>query len=71
GWATEGLGTLRPGQSLASGRYVATLERVGPRSGPNYEETVATLRIRDRAGSEIGTIETGKRFYPSRRMTVT
>ena len=37
------LGVLKPGQSLASGPYSATLERVGPRTGENYEETTAFL----------------------------
>jgi cytochrome c-type biogenesis protein CcmF len=71
GWATEGLGVVKPGQSLASGPYSATLERVGPRTGENYEETTAFLTIRTRNGDAVGTVETGKRFYPSRRMTVT
>jgi cytochrome c-type biogenesis protein CcmF len=71
GWATEGLATLKPGETLATGPYVATLERVAPRPGPNYEETAAFLTVRNRAGDEIGHVDTGKRFYPSRRMTVT
>ncbi|WP_132255006.1 heme lyase CcmF/NrfE family subunit [Methylobacterium segetis] len=71
GWATEGLATLKPGETLATGPYVATLERVSPRSGPNYEETAAILTVRDRNGNAVGAVDTGKRFYPSRRMTVT
>ncbi|MCJ2130551.1 heme lyase CcmF/NrfE family subunit [Methylobacterium sp. E-045] len=71
GWATEGLSTVKPGESLASGPYVATLDRVGPRTGENYEETTAFLTIRNTAGDFIGTVETGKRFYPSRKMNVT
>ncbi|MEA1834049.1 heme lyase CcmF/NrfE family subunit [Methylobacterium durans] len=71
GWATEGLATLKPGETLATGPYVATLERVSPRSGPNYEETAAILTVRNRHGDAVGSVDTGKRFYPSRRMTVT
>ncbi|MEE7490934.1 heme lyase CcmF/NrfE family subunit [Methylobacterium oryzae] len=71
GWATEGLATLKPGQSLATGPYVATLDRVAPRKGPNYEEAAAYLTIRTRGGDEVGQVETGKRFYPSRKMAVT
>ncbi|GJE29482.1 heme lyase CcmF/NrfE family subunit [Methylobacterium organophilum] len=71
GWAKEGLATLTPGETLATGPYVATLDRVGPRSGENYEETTAFLTLRTREGDRVGTVETGKRFYPSRRMTVT
>ncbi|KTS03170.1 cytochrome C biogenesis protein CcmF [Methylobacterium radiotolerans] len=71
GWATEGLATLKAGQSLATGPYVATLDRVAPRKGPNYEEAAAFLTIRTRGGDEVGQVETGKRFYPSRKMAVT
>jgi cytochrome c-type biogenesis protein CcmF len=71
GWATEGLKTLKPDESLASGPYVATLDRVGPRTGENYAETTAFLTIRNAGGDFVGTVETGKRFYPSRKMTVT
>ena len=71
GWATEGLRTMKPGESLASGPYSATLDRVGPRQGENYTETTAFLTIRNAAGDFVGTTETGKRFYPSRTMTVT
>ncbi|WP_264050480.1 heme lyase CcmF/NrfE family subunit [Methylobacterium flocculans] len=71
GWATEGLKTLKPGESLASGPYMATLDRVGPRGGENYSETTAFLTIRTTGGDYVGAVETGKRFYPSRKMTVT
>ena len=71
GWAAEGIATLKPGDSVAAGPYVARLESVGPRSGPNYEETAARLAVRTRDGDEVGTVVSGKRFYPSRRMTVT
>ncbi|GAB6841495.1 cytochrome c-type biogenesis protein CcmF [Methylorubrum rhodinum] len=71
GWATEGLGTIRPGGQVTAGPYTATLDRVGPKKGENYEETAAFLTLRNKAGDFVGTVETGKRFYPSRRMTVT
>lgn len=71
GWATENLATLQPGGTIATGPYVATLDRVAPRPGPNYEETAAFLTIRNKAGDVIGHVDTGKRFYPSRQMAVT
>ena len=71
GWAAEGLATLKPGGTVAAGPYVATLDRIGPRKGENYEETTAFLTIRTAQGDAVGNLETGKRFYPSRRMTVT
>lgn len=71
GWSAEGLGTIRPGGQVTAGPYVATLDRIGPKKGENYEETAAFLTLRNKAGDFVGTVETGKRFYPSRRMTVT
>jgi cytochrome c-type biogenesis protein CcmF len=71
GWASEGLASLNPGGTLTVGPYVATLDSVAPRKGPNYEEAGAFLTIRNREGDEIGKVETGRRFYPSRQMTVT
>ncbi|GLS46418.1 heme lyase CcmF/NrfE family subunit [Methylobacterium brachythecii] len=70
-WAVEGLATLRPGGTLAVGPYVATLDKVGPQTGENYEETAAFLTLRTASGDMVGPVETGKRFYPSRKMSVT
>ena len=71
GWATESLATMKPGDTLGVGSYVATLDRLGQRPGENYEETVAYLTLRTKDGDAVGPVETGKRFYPSRTMTVT
>ena len=71
-WSGEGLATLRVGQSVTAGPYAARLESIAPRPGPNYTETVAGLSIRAADGSAgYGTLETGKRAYPVRAMTVT
>ncbi len=71
GLGHRGLGDPQAGQTLATGPYTATLDRVAPRKGPNYEEAAAYLTIRTRAGDEVGQVDTGKRFYPSRKMAVT
>ncbi len=67
GWASEGLASINPGGTLAVGPYEATLDQVAPRKGPNYEEAGAFLTIRDKAGDEIGKVETGRRFIPAAR----
>ncbi len=69
-WGTEAIGVLKPGESLRSGRYTATLEAVAPRSGPNYREEVARFRIVS-GGREMGTVEAMKRVYTARAMPTT
>jgi cytochrome c-type biogenesis protein CcmF len=69
-WSVESLATVSRGGTLRAGPYVATLEGVLPRTGPNYTETVARLTIRDRDGGIVGHIEPGRRFYSARNMAV-
>jgi cytochrome c-type biogenesis protein CcmF len=64
-WSTESLGTLKVGDRLAAGPYEVELLNVVPRTGPNYREDVATLRV-SRAGRELATLETAKRLYVTR-----
>ncbi len=68
-WSVESLATVQRGGELRAGPYVAVLEGVLPRTGPNYTETVAHLTIRD-DGVPVGVLEPGKRFYASRNMSV-
>ncbi len=51
---------------------MATLDRVGPAQRRELRrDHTAFLTIRNAGGDFVGTVETGKRFYPSRKMTVT
>ncbi|AWN46350.1 heme lyase NrfEFG subunit NrfE [Methylobacterium terrae] len=68
-WSVESLATVQRGGELRAGPYVAVLEGVLPRTGPNYTETVAHLTIRE-GGAPVGVLEPGKRFYASRNMSV-
>ena len=68
-WSVESLATVPRGGQLRAGPYVAVLEGVLPRTGPNYTETVAHLTIRE-GGDPVGVLEPGKRFYASRNMSV-
>jgi cytochrome c-type biogenesis protein CcmF len=69
-WGVEGLGTLKPGQSLKAGTYEARLERLVPRIEANYRDDVAVMTI-SRGGRELGTLETMKRLYVTRGMPTT
>jgi cytochrome c-type biogenesis protein CcmF len=69
-WSVESLGTLKIGDRITAGPYEVRLERVVPRTGPNYREDVATLMV-SRRGREIGTVETMKRLYLTRSMPTT
>jgi cytochrome c-type biogenesis protein CcmF len=70
GWSAEAIGSLKVGDRLAAGPYEVELLNVVPRTGPNYREDVASLRIR-RAGRDLGTMETMKRLYLTRNMPTT
>ncbi len=69
-WSVESIGTVRVGERLQVGPYEARLDRVVPRTGPNYREDAASLTIL-RDGREAGTVETMKRIYVTRGMPTT
>lgn len=69
-WSTEGIGFLKPGQSLTSGRYTFTLESIAPRTGPNFTEEVARFKIRT-GDREMKPVESMKRMYTARAMPTT
>ncbi len=69
-WGTEGIGMLKVGESLTSGRYTVTLEAVTPRTGPNYREDAARFRI-VADGRELMPVEAMKRIYTARAMPTT
>jgi cytochrome c-type biogenesis protein CcmF len=69
-WSTEGLGTIKVGERIRAGAYEARLDRVAPRTGPNYREDVVTLTI-FRNGNELGQLESMKRLYVTRGMPTT
>jgi cytochrome c-type biogenesis protein CcmF len=69
-WSTEGIGMLKPGTSLTSGRYTATLESISPRTGPNYREDVVRFSLR-RDDTVLAPVEAMKRIYTARAMPTT
>ena len=66
GFATETIGSGRPGDVFTVGGHVVQIVRVEPRTGPNYREQVAVLRLDGQT-----SLETSKRFYPVRATTTT
>jgi cytochrome c-type biogenesis protein CcmF len=69
-WSVEAIGTVSVGERIAVGPYEARLDRVVPRTGPNYREDAATVTVM-RNGREAGTVETMKRIYLTRGMPTT
>ncbi len=66
-WSVEALGTVRVGDRIPVGPYEARLDRVIPRTGPNYREDAALVTVL-RNGREVGSVETMKRIYVTRGM---
>ncbi|MDH7796340.1 MULTISPECIES: heme lyase CcmF/NrfE family subunit [unclassified Beijerinckia] len=70
GWGVEKILAMRTGDHVAVGPYELTLDKIEPRPGPNYDETVARMTIRS-GGTVVGVIEPSRKFYRARQMTTT
>jgi len=55
--------TLKPQSQVQAGPYTLTFMSIGPSSGPNYSERLATLNWKHKDG-ETGTLTPSKRTYP-------
>ncbi|HHL22789.1 MAG TPA: heme lyase NrfEFG subunit NrfE, partial [Aliiroseovarius sp.] len=66
----EDIRTAQVGETFSVGGYEVTLEDVSRAQGPNYETTVATIRIA-RDGREIAVLRPEKRVYPVQGMPTT
>jgi cytochrome c-type biogenesis protein CcmF len=69
-WGVETIATARPGETLRVGAYDVRVERIVPRTGPNYREDVAVLSV-SKAGQPVGEVEAMKRLYVTRNMPTT
>jgi cytochrome c-type biogenesis protein CcmF len=69
-WGIETIATARPGDTLRVGSYDVRVERIIPRTGPNYREDVAVLDV-SRGGRHVGQVEAMKRLYVTRGMPTT
>jgi cytochrome c-type biogenesis protein CcmF len=69
-WQTETVAAMRPGETVAFGRYEARFDGSTDRQGPNYTDKVAHLTVLE-GGAAVAEIESAKRFYPARQMPTT
>ena len=69
-WQVEDIRTAKVGETFTVGGYEVTLEDVSRAQGPNYETTVATMRV-TRDGREIAVLHPEKRVYPVQAMPTT
>ncbi|PZU89642.1 MAG: heme lyase NrfEFG subunit NrfE [Chelatococcus sp.] len=69
-WSTEGVGLLKPGERLTSGRYTVVLETVEPRIGPNFRAEVARFKLFS-GNTELPAVEASKRVFVARAATTT
>ena len=70
GFGAEVITTLHKGVPQTVGPYEITLDSVGPRVGPNYQEVVAPMTVRS-GGRVVATIEPARRQFAARQMTTT
>jgi cytochrome c-type biogenesis protein CcmF len=68
GWGVEKIAAFKPGETLRAGPYSITLDKVSPRQGPNYRETVAYMTVRE-GGRVVAQMQPSRRFFTARRMT--
>jgi cytochrome c-type biogenesis protein CcmF len=69
-WNQETIETLRVGESLTVGERSLTLDQLGTRDGPNYQDLAANFSVR-RSGILERRAESSKRIYTARDMTTT
>lgn len=69
-WQVEDIRVVQVGQRFDVGGYQITLERVDEVPGPNYDATVATMRVM-RNGTEVALLHPEKRLYPVQGMPTT
>lgn len=68
GWGVETIAGFKAGETLQAGPYAITLDKVQPRQGPNYSETVAFMTVR-KGGVLVAKMEPSRRFFTARKTT--
>ncbi len=69
GWGVERIVTIKPNDVVDLGRYEARLLGTSESRGPNYNETVASMDLRE-GGRTVATLHPSKRAFTTRQMTV-
>jgi cytochrome c-type biogenesis protein CcmF len=67
-WGAERIAAVKPGETISVRHYDFTLDGLGQRRGPNYQERVAHFTVR-RNGEVIGVMEPSTRSFPVRQMS--
>jgi cytochrome c-type biogenesis protein CcmF len=66
-WGVEQIVTMKAGDRVELGGYTLVLEKVAPRQGPDYRETVAEIGV-FRGETRVGEIDPAKRIFEARQM---
>ncbi|MDS9468414.1 heme lyase CcmF/NrfE family subunit [Paracoccus sp. MBLB3053] len=69
-WQVEDIRIAQLGDSFEVAGYTVTLEAVVEQPGPNYEATVATMKV-EKGGREVARLHPEKRVYPVQAMPTT
>jgi cytochrome c-type biogenesis protein CcmF len=69
-WGTTDIGTLKVGDSLSLGKYTYTLTEVGGGQRDNYDYLGGNIAV-TKAGADVATLSTERRFYPVRNQITT
>jgi cytochrome c-type biogenesis protein CcmF len=70
GFGAETIAEMKIGEAQSVGPYQITIEKIEPRTGPNYRDLVAAATIR-KDGALVASVESAKRFFPSRQTSTT
>ena len=69
-WQVEDIRVAQIGQPFTVAGYEITLDKVEELPGPNYDATVATMRV-TRDGKQVALLHPEKRIYPVQAMPTT
>ncbi len=69
-FGAEAIATLHKGVAQRIGPYDVTLDQVGQRVGPNYQEVTTAMTVTSR-GAVVAHIEPARRQFAARQMTTT
>lgn len=69
-WQVEDIRVAQVGQTFDVAGYAITLEKVEQQPGPNYDATIATMRVA-RGGKQVALLHPEKRIYPVQAMPTT
>ncbi len=69
-WQVEDIRIAKIGESFPVGQFEVTLEGVHKAQGPNYEATIADMKV-TQDGQTVALLHPDKRFYPVAQMPTT